>query len=81
MLETLAGRRRGIVAGSCYLTAETYRGPQATGEWRGILVLNEVDGSGDFDLMEVSLNYLCHRYEGKSLERFLAKKYGGWAAA
>ena len=66
-------------AGSCYLTAEEYRGPQATGEWRGILVLNEVF-DGDFDIMEVSLNYLCIRYEGIPLDRYMTRHYGKrWA--
>lgn len=70
MVELVNGRRRGIVAGSCYLHDEEYRGPQARHEWRGILVLHEVRG-GDFDVMEVSLNYLCRRYEGVPLETFL----------
>lgn len=81
MVETIAGRRRGIVAGSCYLKTESYRGPQAAGEWRGILVCHQVDGHGDYDLMEVSLSYLCRRYEGQPIEKFLAKRYNiGWAA-
>jgi hypothetical protein len=74
-LETAGGRRRGVVAGSCYLTAEGYRGPQATSEWRGILVLHQVH-DGDFDLMEVSLDYLCHRYEGTDLKTFMNDTYG-----
>lgn len=81
MIETIAGRRRGIVAGSCYLKSEGYRGPQAAGEWRGILVLHQVNGSGDYDLMEVSLSYLCQKYEGLSIDKFLQKRYGlKWAA-
>lgn len=80
MLETIAGRRRGIVAGSCYLKSEDYRGPQGRGEWRGILVLHEVE-EGDYCLMEVSLGYLCRKYEGQSIDRFMAKRYSvGWAA-
>jgi hypothetical protein len=74
MLETLGGRRRGIIAGSCYLHAETYRGPQAQTEWRGILVLHNVQG-GDYNLMEVDLSYLCRRYEGITLSEFIAEKY------
>ena len=67
------------MAGSCYLTADEYRGPQATGEWRGILVLNEVL-DGDFDICEVSLSYLCIRYEGMSLDRYVKKHSGKrWA--
>lgn len=53
-------RRRGIIAGSFYQHREEYLGPQSN-EWRGILVLNEVRG-GDFDLMEVSLDYLRRTY-------------------
>ena len=71
MVETVAGRRRGIVAGSCYLHNEEYRGPQGQTEWRGILVCWEVV-EGDYDLMEVSLGYLCRRYEGVSLAEFLS---------
>lgn len=81
MVETIAGRRRGIVAGSCYLKNEQYRGPQAAGEWRGILVCHQVDGDGDYDLMEVSLDYLCRRYEGMALSNFMAKRYNmPWVA-
>lgn len=81
MVETVAGRRRGIVAGSCYLKDERYRTPQGRGEWRGLLVCHQVDGDGDYDLMEVSLDYLCRRYEGVKLASFMAKRYNvGWAA-
>lgn len=56
------GRRlRGLVAGSCYLHAEEYPGPQGNREWSGIIMKHEVDG-GDYNLMEVSLNYLRRRY-------------------
>lgn len=69
-------RIRGLVAGSAYLHDEDYRGAQANGEWRGILVKNEVvDGS--YDLVEVSLDYLCRRFEGPPLHKFMAKKYPG----
>lgn len=53
-------RRRGIIAGSFYQHREEYLGPQSN-EWRGILVLNEVH-KGNFDLMEVSLDYLRRKY-------------------
>jgi hypothetical protein len=56
------GRRlRGLVAGSCYLHNEEYIGPQGNKEWRGILVKHEVC-NGQYDLMEVSLEYLRRRY-------------------
>jgi len=54
-------RHRGLVAGSFYQHSESYRGPQACYEWRGLLMKHEVS-SGDYDLMEVSLNYLRRRY-------------------
>ena len=73
-------RRRGIVAGSCYLKNEDYRGPQGMGEWRGVLVLHEVQ-DGDYCLMEVSLDYLCRKYEGQSLTSFMAQRYSvKWGA-
>lgn len=67
-------RHRGIVAGACYLHCERYRGPQARAEWRGVLVLHSVK-DGDFDLLEVPLDYLCRKYEGMSLRKFMDKKY------
>lgn len=67
---TLGKRIRGLIAGSCYLHSEIYRGPQAFDEWRGIVVCHNVN-EGNYDLMEVSLDYLCRRYEGVSLEEFM----------
>lgn len=61
-LETAGGKRlRGLVAGSCYLHSETYIGPQGNNEWRGVLMKHEVRG-GQYDLMEVSLDYLKRRF-------------------
>jgi hypothetical protein len=54
-------RRRGIVAGSYYQHHEEYLGAQGNHHWRGLLVLHEVR-AGDFDVMEVSLEYLKRRY-------------------
>lgn len=54
------GRRRGIVAGSFYQHSEEYLGPQGD-HWRGMLMLTEVQ-DGDFDLVEVSLDYLRRKY-------------------
>jgi hypothetical protein len=65
---------RGLVAGSCYLHDEPYRGPQGNHEWRGVLVKHEC-ANGTYDLMEVSLNYLCRTYEGTDLKSFMKKKY------
>jgi hypothetical protein len=54
-------RRRGIIAGSCYQHDEFYLGAQGQSHWRGLLVLHEVK-AGNFDLLEVSLDYLKRRY-------------------
>jgi hypothetical protein len=61
--DTALGRRDGLVAGSYYPHDEGYRGPQANGEWRGIVVLHEVK-DGTFDPMFVSIQWLCGRYQG-----------------
>lgn len=69
------GRRiRGLVHGSCYIHDEEYRGPQANSEMRGIFMLHEVM-DGDYMLMEISLDYLCSRYEGMPIWKFVKKKY------
>ena len=54
-------RQRGLVAGSFYQHAEEYKGPQANGHWHGIVMKHEVK-DGNYDLMEVSLEYLRRRY-------------------
>lgn len=64
---------RGIVAGSCYLHDEPYKG-MANAHWRGALVLNEVE-RGEFSEMPLTLDYLCRKYEGMSLARFMQRKY------
>lgn len=64
---------RGIVAGSCYLSDEPYKG-QANKHWRGAVVLNEVC-HGEFSEMPLTLNYLCRKFEGMSVARFLQRKY------
>lgn len=56
--------RHGLVAGSFYLHDESYRGAQGNGEWRGLVVLNQVD-NGQYDVMPLSMKYLESRY-GKS---------------
>jgi len=74
-LRFVAGKsQHGLVAGSCYLHDEDYKGPQGNAHWRGIIVKHEVK-DGSYDPMFVSLNYLCNRYEGMTLEKFMAKKY------
>ena len=71
-LPTIGGMRRGLVAGTCYLHDEQYLGPQGNREWRGIIRCNEVQ-DGDYSLMEVTLDYLCRKYEGVPLNDFLAQ--------
>ena len=64
----------GLVAGSCYLHDEDYRGAQGQGHWRGVVVLNEVR-NGDYCIMPLTLDYLCRKYERMSLAEYLRKKY------
>jgi hypothetical protein len=45
--------------------------PQGDNYWRGVLMLNNVV-DGEFALWCVGLDWLCRRYEGKSLKEFLA---------
>ena len=66
--------QRALIAGSCYLHREDYLGPQAKESWQGIVILQDVV-DGDYDLMELSLKYLCRRYEKLELPEFLAKEY------
>jgi hypothetical protein len=54
-------RLTSIIAGSCYEHDEDYLGPQGNKHWRGILVFHEVE-DGQFDHMQVSLNYLLKKY-------------------
>lgn len=54
-------RVRGIIAGSFYEHNEGYHSPQGNAYWRGVLMLNNVR-AGDYDLTEVSLDYLRKKY-------------------
>lgn len=65
--------RHGIVAGSCYLHDEEYKG-HANAHWRGVMVLNEVR-DGQFCEMPLTLDYLCRKYTGMSIADYLRKKY------
>jgi hypothetical protein len=71
----LVGKRRhhGLVLGTTYLHDEKYLGPQGNDYWRGIIVKHQVE-DGAYDVMEVSLEYLCRRFEGCTLATFLGKK-------
>lgn len=69
------GRKQiAITAGAFYLHDEDYKGPQGNAHWRGLIVLHEVQ-DGQADLMEVSIDYLCRRYEGVSVGEFLRENY------
>ena len=48
----------GLVAGSCYLHDEEYRGPQAKSEWRGIIVCHDV-ADGDYDHVAEQAFFMC----------------------
>lgn len=66
----------GLVAGSCYLHIEPYRGAQGQKHWRGVCVLNEVR-DGEYDIMNLSLGYLCRKYTGDDLKPYMEKNYPG----
>lgn len=69
------GRKQiGITAGASYPFDEDYKGPQGNAHWRGVLMLHEVE-DGSADVMEVSLDYLCRKYEGVPLSEFLRARY------
>lgn len=59
--ESPAGRKRGLIAGSFYQHQEKYLGPQGNSHWQGILLKHEVR-DGDYDLLEVSTDYLIRKY-------------------
>lgn len=54
-------QKHGLVAGSFYLHDEHYRDRQSNGEWRGIVVMNELH-DGKYDVMPLSMNYLLRRF-------------------
>lgn len=59
---TAEGKRiTGIFAGACYLHEEDYLGPQGNVHWRGVWMLNDVK-DGEFEPMQLSLNYLQRKY-------------------
>ena len=47
---------------NCYTHNEDYLGAQGNRHWRGVLVLNDVNEDGEFDLMPLSLSYLERKY-------------------
>jgi hypothetical protein len=66
--------QRGLVAGAAYLHDEEYKSYQGNAHWRGVIVKHEVD-DGSYDLMEVSLDFLCRKYEKLPLGVFLRNRY------
>lgn len=64
----------GVQAGSCYLHEESYRGAQGQRHFRGLVILNEAH-NGECCPMVLSLDYLCRRYTGDSLHRYMTLKY------
>lgn len=58
---TLNGVHHGLVAGSCYLDDEGYKGYQGNDHWRGLVVCHDVH-DGQYDAMFVSLDYLQRKY-------------------
>ena len=74
LVETIAGAKHGLVAGTCYMHNEDYLGPQGNSQWRGIIMCHEVT-HGAYDIMTVSLNYLCQRYEGVPVAKFMRENY------
>lgn len=65
---------RGLVSGACYLHDEDYKGTQGNTHWRGIIIKHEVK-DGAYDIMEVSLDFLCRKYEGMPVYKFMQNKY------
>ncbi len=55
-------RLTSVIAGSCYEHEEVYLGPQGNRHWHGVLVLHDVQPTGEHDLMPVSLKYLKGKY-------------------
>jgi hypothetical protein len=64
----------GLVAGSCYVHREEYRGNQGQKHWRGCVVLNEVK-DGDYCVMPLTLDYYARKATGQSLHDYMAAKY------
>lgn len=65
--------QHGLVAGACYLHDEEYKGPQGNAHWRGVIMKHGVK-DGSYNPMFVDLDYLCRKYEGVSLEKYINTK-------
>lgn len=66
--------RRGLVQGAFYINDEDYIPHSGNNCWRGIILKTEVS-DGSYNLVEVSIDYLCRKYEGMTIGNFLRKKY------
>lgn len=66
------GSHCGLVLGTSYLHDEGYLGPQGNNYWRGVTVCHQVE-NGSYDLMAVSFEFLCRKYEGMMLADFLKR--------
>jgi hypothetical protein len=51
-----------LIVGSCYTHHEDYLGPQGNVHFRGIIMLHDVQPSGQFEIMPISLRYLKGKY-------------------
>jgi len=51
---------RGLIVGSYYPHNELYKGPQGNEHWRGCIMKHQVR-DGNYDIMELSLDYLMTR--------------------
>ena len=67
--------QHGLVAGACYLHDEDYKGPQGNAHWRGVIVKHAVN-DGQYNPMFVDLDYLCRKYDGRSLNNLQGGGYG-----
>lgn len=61
-----------LIAGSFYLHDEDYKGYQGNYHFRGLVVKHQVH-DGAYDIMQISMDYLCRRYEGIPLRDWLRK--------
>lgn len=71
--------RHSLRCGSAYLHTEEFRGVQCNTHFRGIVFLHDVR-DGNYDIMPVSLKFLCRKYEGVELSHYMKLKYpnGSW---
>lgn len=63
-------QQNGLVCGTCYLHNPEFLGPQGGAYWRGIIVCRNVHDGG-YDPEFVSLDALCRRYTGLSLDDYM----------